>query len=241
MKKLIFSLITLCSFLFVSAQGIKIEDPNAETRTVKPFRSIKVTDGIDLYLTQSTDDKVVVSASRDEYKSRLKTEVEDGQLKIYYDRESFSDWTSTGKKLKVYISFKTLDKLTAHAGSSVKIEGVIKEDVLSLYLQSGADFKGNVEAGKLIVESESGAKVSVSGSVGTFNVNANTGARVEAYSLSAGKADIRSTTGAKIEVTVNEEMKLYSSTGGSIYYKGKGKISEVGTNVGAIIRRTDNQ
>lgn len=240
MQKLMYTLIAMSFFLLATAQETKIEDPNAETRTVKPFRSIKVTDGIDLYLTQSTEDKVVVSASRDEYRSRLKTEVEDGQLKIYYDRESFSDWTSTGKKLKVYISFKTLDKLTAHAGSSVKVEGVIKEDVLSLYLQSGADFKGKVEAGKLIVESESGAKVSVWGSVGTFHVHANSGARVEAYTLSAGKADIRSTTGAKIEVTVNDEMKLYSSTGGSIYYKGTAKISEVGTNVGSIIRRKDN-
>lgn len=240
MKKLILSLLAVSGFLIAAAQETRIEDPNAETRTVKAFRSIRVTDGIDVYLTQSTEDKVVVSASRDEYRSRLKTEVEDGQLKIYYDRESFSDWTSTGKKLKVYISFKTLDKLTAHAGSFVKAEAVIKEDVLSLYLQSGAAFKGKIEARKLIVESESGARVTVSGSVGTFNVHANSGGKVEAYTLSAGKADIRSTTGAKIEVTVNDEMKLFSSTGGSIYYKGAAKISEVGTNVGSIIRRKDD-
>ena len=96
------------------------------------------------------------------------------------------------------------------------------------------------KAGKLIVETESGAKATISGSVGTFNVNANSGARMIAYALSAGKADIRSTTGAKVQVTVNDEMKLYSSTGGSIYYKGTAKISEVGTNVGAIIRKADN-
>ena len=135
MQKLMFTLIAMSFFLLAKAQETKIEDPNAETRTVKPFRSIKVTDGIDLYLTQSNEDKVVVSASRDEYRSRLKTEVEDGQLKIYYDRESFSDWTSTGKKLKVYISFKTLDKLTAHDGSSVTVEGGIKEEWLSLDVQ----------------------------------------------------------------------------------------------------------
>ncbi len=240
MKKVILGLIALSSFLFTTAQETKIEDPNAEKRLVKPFRSIKVTDGIDLYLTQSTEETVVVSASRDEYKSRLKTEVEDGLLKIYYDRESFADWTSSGKKLKVYVSVKTLDKLTATAGSLIKVDGVIKEDALSLYFKSGASFKGNIEAGKLIVEIESGARAIISGSVGTFNVSANSGARMEAYSLAAGKADIRSTSGAKVEVMVNEEMKLYASTGGSIYYKGTGKISEVETNIGAVIRRTDD-
>ena len=240
MKKLVLGLVTLSTFLFTAAQETKIEDANAEKRSVKPFRSIKVSDGIDLYLSQSTEETVVVSASRDEYKSRLKTEVEDGLLKIYYDRESFADWTSSGKKLKVYVSFKTLDKLTATAGSSVIVDGMIKEEVLSLFIKSGATFKGIIEAGKLIVETESGAKSIISGSAGTFNVSANSGARMEAYALSTGKADIRSTSGAKVEVTVHEEMKLYASSGGSIYYKGKGKISEVGTNIGAIIRRTDN-
>lgn len=221
------------------AQETQIQDPNAEVRTVKPFRAIKVSDGIDLYLTQSTEEKVVASASRDEYRSRLKTVVEEGVLKIYYDRESFNDWTSGSKKLKVYVSFKTLDKITAIAGSSIKIDGVIKEEVLSVYLQSGASFNGKVEAGKLIVETESGAKMYVKGSAGVFNATADSGARLEAYDLAAGKADIHATTGAKIEVTVNEEMKLYSSTGGSIYYKGPGKISEVSTKIGSVIHRKD--
>lgn len=240
MKKYVLALFFLTVAVFTGAQDKKVEDPNAELRTVKPFRSIKVSDGIEVLLTQSNEDAVAVSASRDEYRSRLKTEVENGELKIYYDRESFSDWTSSGKKLKAYISFKTLDKITAVAGSSVKVEGVIKEDVLSIYTKSGAFFKGLLEAGKLIVESESGSKVILKGTAGIFNVSANSGAKLEAYDLAAGKADIRSTSGAKIETTVNEEMKLYSSSGGSIHYKGNGKITEIQTNIGSIIRHNEN-
>ncbi len=240
MKKWIFSLFTLSIALFATAQETQIQDPNAEKRTIKPFHAIKVGDGIDLFLSQSTEESVAASASRDEFLGRLKTEVEDGVLKIYYDRESFADWTSSGKKLKVYVSFKSLDQLIATAGSLVKVNGKIKEETLRLFLKSGAQFKGTVEAGKLTVETESGSSSTLSGSAGTFNVSANSGARMRAYDLAAGKADIRSTSGAKVEVTVQEEMKLYSSSGGSIYYKGKGKISEVSTNIGAVIRRTDS-
>lgn len=240
MKKWIFSLFTLSIALFATAQETQIQDANAEKRTIKPFHAIKVGDGIDLFLSQSTEESVAASASRDEYLGRLKTEVEDGVLKIYYDRESFADWTSSGKKLKVYVSFKSLDQLTATAGSHVNVNGKIKEETLRLFLKSGAQFKGTVEAGKLTVETESGSSSTLSGSAGTFNVSANSGARMRAYDLAAGKADIRSTSGAKVEVTVQEEMKLYSSSGGSIYYKGKGKISEVGTNIGAVIRRADS-
>lgn len=240
MNKLILLFCFLSTGLFLTAQETTFNDANAEIRTVKPFRSIKVGDGIDLYLSQGTEESVAVSASRDEYRNRIKTEVIDGVLKVYYDRESLNDWTSGGKKLKAYISFKTLDKLTASAGAEVMVQGTIKEDVLSLYFNSGAQFKGKLEAGKIIVETESGAKLSIDGSTGTFNVNASSGARVSAYDLSCGKADIRCTTGAKIEVTVNDEMKVDASTGGNIHYKGDAKITEMSTRLGSVIKKTNS-
>jgi Putative auto-transporter adhesin, head GIN domain len=241
MKKLILSSFSLLFVLVSIAQETKMEDPNVEKRTVKPFHAIRVSDGIDLYLTQADEDAVAISASREEYKSRLKTEVDDdGVLKIYYDRESMSDWAGTGKRLKAYVSVKSLDKLTAVAGSNVRVTGVLKSDALNMFLNSGANFNGSIETGKLVIEIESGANADVKGSVGSLHVSANTGARIEAYTLSAGKADIRSTTGARVEVTVNDEMKLYSSTGGSIYYKGNAKITELGTKFGSIIHKKDN-
>mgnify|MGYP006167711263 CR=1 FL=1 len=59
MQKWIFTLFTLSIVLFATAQETKIEDPNAEKRTIKPFHSVKVGDGIDLYLSQSTEESVV--------------------------------------------------------------------------------------------------------------------------------------------------------------------------------------
>ncbi len=233
------SSLSLLFILIAVAQDTQMEDPNVEKRMVKPFHSIKVTDGIDLYLTQSEEEAVAISASREEYKSRLKTEVEEGVLKIYYDRESLNDWAGSGKRLKAYVSVKTLVKLTAAAGSDVRVTGVIKQDTLNMYFNSGANFKGSIEVGKLVVEIESGAKADVKGSVGSLHINASSGARMEAYTLSGGKADIRSTSGARVEVTVNDEMKLYSSSGGSIYYKGNGKITELGTRFGSIIHKKD--
>jgi hypothetical protein len=240
MKKLILGSFSLLFVIVSMAQETKIEDPNVEKRNVKSFHAIRVSDGIDLYLTQADEEAVAISASREEYKLKLKTEVDDdGVLRIYYDRESVNDWTSSGKRLKAYVSVKKLDKLTAVAGSDVKVTGALKGDALNLYLNSGANFKGSVEAGKLVVELESGANADVKGAVGSLFISANSGARIEAFTLSAGKADIRSTTGAKVEVTVNDEMKLYSSTGGSIYYKGNGKITELGTRFGSIIHKKD--
>src|SRR5215218_1232011 len=105
MKKL-FSLICLLSFaLLVQAQKV-INDPNAEPRKVNSFTGIDVSGGIDVVISAG-DEAVAVSASRQEYRDRIKTEVENGILKIWYD----SKWgisINGNKNLKAYISYKTL-------------------------------------------------------------------------------------------------------------------------------------
>lgn len=238
MKKFLLIVVAFSVSLLLHAQDNTFADNSVEKRTVKPFRSIKVGDGIDLYLSQGAEESVAVSASKDEYMDRVKTEVEEGVLKIYYDRGSLNNWSmSNNKRLKAYVSFKTLDKLTATSGSEVIVKGIIKEDLISLYLSSGANFKGTVNAGKLIVEAESGAKIEIDGSAFVFSVTASSGAKIEAYMLQAGKADVRSTSGAKIEVTAKEEMKLSSSSGGTIHYKGNAKITELNTRFGTVIHK----
>jgi hypothetical protein len=240
MKKLILMVCFLTTSLFLAAQDATFNDEHVEKRSVKPFRSIKVGDGIDLYLSQGGEESVAVSASRDEYKMRLKTEVVNDVLKIYYDRESLNDWTSGGKKLKAYVSFKTLDQLTASAGAEVHIQGIIKEEVLNIFLYSGAMLKGKIEAGKLLMEVESGANATISGSAGEVHMNVNSGAKVAAYDLEAGKADLRCTTGAKIEATVNDDLKVDATTGGNIHYKGNARLSDIHTRLGGSVKKINS-
>lgn len=61
-----------------------VHDDNAVTRSAKGFHTIEISDGIDLYLTQGTKEAVAVSASGNEYRDRIKVEVNNGVLKIYY-------------------------------------------------------------------------------------------------------------------------------------------------------------
>ena len=67
-----------------NAQKEFVVDANAEMRTISgSFHSIKVSNAIDLYLSQSDQEAIAVSASEDKYKEGIKTVVEDQVLKIY--------------------------------------------------------------------------------------------------------------------------------------------------------------
>src|SRR5580765_3965067 len=96
----------LFSFLLMTvsfAQNKTYNDKNAQVRDVKNFHGIKVSNGIHLYLTQGNEEAVAVSASSDEYIRRIKTEVENGVLKIYYDH-GMGSWSTDGKNLRAYVS-----------------------------------------------------------------------------------------------------------------------------------------
>ena len=79
MKLVLFSLFT--AFIFQSSAQTIINDKNAEIRNVSAFTGIKVSGGIDVYLSQSNECALAVSASDEKYNVNIKTEVRNGDRK----------------------------------------------------------------------------------------------------------------------------------------------------------------
>ena len=108
MKKIIASLYVVCFALTATAQKEIVNDANAEVREInKSFNSIKISSGIDLFLSQSDKEALAVSASENKYKEDIKTVVENNTLKIYYFGSR--NWNKDKKNLRVYVSIKNLE------------------------------------------------------------------------------------------------------------------------------------
>ena len=74
MKKFVLSLLVAFVAITAAAQKEIVNDPNAEVRAITgSFDKIKISGGIDLFLTQSDEVAVVVSASQDKFKEGIKT------------------------------------------------------------------------------------------------------------------------------------------------------------------------
>src|SRR5665647_1095271 len=112
MKKILLSIIVLTFFFITKAQKAFVNDANAEQRTLNgSFNAIKISGGIDLYLPQYEIEYRAVSVSEEKYKEGIKTVVDNNTLKIYYDGDR--SWGGGNKKMKVYVSFKNLERLQA--------------------------------------------------------------------------------------------------------------------------------
>ena len=105
MKKICLSILVCIAATAVSAQDKIVVDPNAEVRTLNAsFHSIKVSGGIDLYISQSDNEAIAVSASEERFLKTMRTTVENGVLRIYMD-EGFLHISTKDRKLKAYVSF----------------------------------------------------------------------------------------------------------------------------------------
>jgi len=221
------------------AQDKVINDPDAEARSIPSFHAIRVATGIELIMKQSPVEALAVSASDKEARDRIKTEVVDGELKIYFDYKWLSgNAFKTNKHLKVYVAFKNIDRFSGASGSRTTVDGPFTAGGLEMALSSGARFTGEVKANDLSVKQASGSKLYLSGQAQSLTVKANSGAGFYGYGIAAHTCDAGASSGGKIEINVAKELIAQANSGGKIEYKGDGVITRVSTNSGGSVRRS---
>lgn len=240
MKKLIMLLLA-CGMMGTQAWSQKtIQDANAQQRNLKNFKAIRVSHGIDLYLTQSSEEAVAVSAANEEYRNKIVTEVEDGVLKIYYEKEETNwNWGNNwnNKKLKAYVSVKTLEKLHASGGSDVFCEGQITAGVLQLQISGGSDLKGNFSCDQLSVNASGGSDADLKGKTGTLKISASGGSDIDAYALSSEICQVHSSGGSDVNVNVSKSIDAHASGGSDIHYKGAPAVTKTNKSGSSDIRK----
>ena len=232
MKKII-SLLVLSAIISGASAQKTISDANAQKRNVSGFHAIEISGGIDLYLSQG-EEAVAISASKDEYRDKIITEVKNGVLKIWFDWKSSSKFDWSNRKLKAYVSFKNLDGLEASGGSDVIVDGTIKVTRLDMEISGGSDFKGKVESDDLKINASGGSDVNISGRSAKLSIDASGGSDFSGYDFAADICNVEASGGSDVHVTVNKELTANASGGSDVYYKGNGMIRDLKTGGGSI-------
>jgi Putative auto-transporter adhesin, head GIN domain len=234
MKK-ICALLLLMLPLAMMAQKQVINDENAQPRSIGSFHAIRVNNAIDLFLSQSDEEALAVSAVKPEFRDQIKTVVEDGVLKITFEDEG--RWWKGNKKLRVYIAFKKIDKLTATGASDVVVNGTIKADALTVAMGGASDFKGMVETNSLNVNLSGASDAVVTGKTSKLTVDANGASDFKGFDLQVDSCDADASGASDIKVTVNKELNARASGASGIHYKGEGVIRDLKTSGASNVSR----
>jgi len=205
----------------------EIKDPNAQVRDLKGFHAIRISDAIDLYLSQGNDEVVVVSATETKYRDRIKTEVDNGVLKISFDHEGWNWWHTGNHKLKAYVSFKTLDKLSASGAVDVKVTGTIKADNLDIHISGASDVVGDIDVNKLTVDQSGASDAKITGKANEVDVEASGASDFKSYDLQTQNCKAHASGASDIHITVMNELNAHATGASGIYYKGEAVIREL--------------
>lgn len=178
------------------------------------FTGVKSSAGIDVYLTQGDENKVVVETDEN-LQEYIETSVRNGLLKIGTRKN-----IRRAKARKVYVTFKELDKIEASSGSSIQATSVIKSQNLSLKASSGAEIELEIFSQDLNLRTSSGAEMKISGKASSLAAQASSGSEINAKNLSVLNCIAKASSGAEIDVNVKEQIDAQASSGGEVNYYG---------------------
>ena len=149
-------------------------DVVTEDRTIHSnFNSIKVQQGIQVFLTQGNSTELRVEADENII-DLLITEVKNNELKIYFEKNVYK-----AKSRNVYLTANEISKIKTSSGALVKTENTIETNTIELDSSSGS----SIDADELTcIEAYANAS---SGA----NINVNVSDKLTASASSGGDID----------------------------------------------------
>lgn len=202
-----------------------INDPNVEVRNVGSFSGIKASDGIDIYLSQSDDYALGVSASDKKYIDGIKTEIKNGVLVISYDGSSFK--YNNNRKLRAYISFKNIESLEASGACDYVISGTLIANSLRIKLSGASEVKGAINIENLQIDISGASLAKLNGTAQNLKINASGASDAKNYDLSADNCVADLSGASDVTITVNKSLIAKAGGASTLYYKGNPENKDV--------------
>lgn len=221
-----FSLVCL---LFVSfslqaqwSNGIKGSGNVIEqNRNLAGFTEIKVSNGVDVIISQGNQDQVIVKAD-DNLAEKITSKIEGDALVIGVVSNTS---IRNAKAFKVLVTVKDLKNLMASGGSDVFSEGTLSFDALNIKANGGSDVKMDLNVKDLNCEIHGGSDAKLEGNTKYLIVEASGGSDFTGKGLKTENCKLRVSGGSDASIHVTGELSMEARGASDIHYTGNPKIT----------------
>lgn len=235
-----FILVVLTALLFASCNhSINLNsiegsgNVTTERRNVNgDFKSIEVSNSINVVLEQSNETEIVVEAD-DNLQKHIITTVENGTLVISCDKNYFINM----KVMKVTVKMPVIEQLEANSDASITSTNTIKGDNISLNTSSAGTINLNIESDDITCDTSSGSTITIDGMALKITLNASSGSEINAKKVAANEVNAEASSGASISTNPIVSLDAEASSGGSISYAKDPKSIRKESNSGGSIGR----
>lgn len=181
------------------------------------FTSIKASNGLEIILEQGSNTEVKVEAD-DNLQEHIKTEITDGELKIYSDVN-----IRNAKSKKIFVRLAKLNSLETSSGAAVSSANILENTSMDFSSSSGSEIDVKVNAATVSCKSSSGSEIRISGKADKLETESSSGSTIEAQDLIVKNAVADSSSGSSINLNVSETLTAEASSGSSVSYESEPK------------------
>lgn len=188
-----------------------------DTRTQASFDRINVGSAFTVYLSQGTEQSVIVE-TEDKYVEKIHTTVKDG--KLYIELKDLYDRNQELKTLNIYITIPEIKSLEATDAVSIKMQTLVKsKENVSFKLSGASDvnkltldckkmdlhISGASKMNLILTSDEadinvSGAsKLTIGGKIGLLNMNGSGVSKIDAKNLTCVNENMNTAEKAKLK------------------------------------------
>jgi len=211
--------------LVIAVNNTNVLAQSSKNVSVKAFNEVTVSSGLDLYLTQTTNEALTIKGQEDLIKDVV---VEQNGSSLVIKYKDGIKWGSLFKNqsIKVYLNYKNLKSLTASGGSDVYTQNNLKADVLNLRASGGADLKLTLTVKDLNLTISGGSDAELKGSGENLIATASGGSDMDAFGYVVNNARVIASGGSDANIYVNKALEAGASGGSDVNYKGSAVLKK---------------
>ncbi len=186
-------------------------------RSTENFTGVKVSTGIDVYLSQGDNLSITVQADENLHEY-ISTEVRNDVLHVFTDAN-----IRRAEMKRVYVTAKDIKYLSTSSAGDIIGETPVRTDDLILNVSSAGDIKLEVFADNVEVDISSSGDVTLSGEADSLEGDLSSAGDLNAYNFIVREAELNVTSAGDADIYVTERLNARASSAGDINYKGNPK------------------
>lgn len=203
-----------------------------EERKAGTFDEIKVSSGIDVYLTQGSRESITVEADENLHEY-IMTEIRNGELNVYTEV-----LIRDAERKRVYVTMRNIESVKTTSAGDIVGQNPVKAEKLEISASSAGSINLEVDAGEVEVYISSSGDVTLSGQADYLDASLSSAGDLNAFDLQVKEAEVSASSAGDADVSVTDKIFARASSAGEITYQGSPKYVDThSSSAGGIHRR----
>ncbi|WP_321369219.1 head GIN domain-containing protein [uncultured Draconibacterium sp.] len=200
-----------------------------QERHLSDFDEIKVSRGMNVYITQGNETKVLVKADENLLEV-IETEVVGDVLEV-----KATSNIRRSKEKKVFVTLPKVESIKASAGSNVYSENEISSKSIEISASAGSNIRLRIKTQEANVSASAGSNINLEGQTENFYGKASAGSNIKAGELKTSNTEAKVSAGANIWISTKNKLQASANSGGNVFYSGDPTDTDINKSSGGNV------